>query len=448
MTGGHDQLIRNKWEIGPGDDHKWDRKMRKRAKAVIWEFFRSDIISMYQGQGKYTQTAPNGIFSAVKKETGFELPISTMLNQFRDWGVCIVGRGGGCSVAKVVRQSKNPPSKIPIPRATSEITIDRPHQGTIPHNPPYLDHASSSNLEQCLFLNSNELPPTHHSQQNENQSSHLFGSDPSQASQSAFGPPAIDVENNVQQFEHYWNKVNKVQAYETQLLEQAHKFDNLKQKYLVLQDQKGKEEKINLLLRQHIRHHATELQSLTTTFSTHCLKDNVERILQSLNSPSIDGDRHTSKDSGFFSGGMTNSKHLSVCPQGMYPKRPRDIAMHSSMSADENPNAAAILSPPTVAKRPRTVPDNNATRSTAIDEYHAGFAAPFEATGTAPPQNFEDSSFLLYLNEDQTLMGVQGGDWNNASLPLAPSISLEDNGEFMGSRPADDLGALIYGSSR
>jgi len=46
-----DQMIRDKWVLGDGNEPKWDKDMKTRAKDIFWGFGKVTIQLLYQGSG-------------------------------------------------------------------------------------------------------------------------------------------------------------------------------------------------------------------------------------------------------------------------------------------------------------------------------------------------------------------------------------------------------------
>ena len=232
-------------------------------------------------------------------------------------------------------------------------------------------------------------------------------------------------------------------------------FESLKHENLNLKNQKLEEQKINLILTQHICDHAIKFQNLFTSPTTELKMDDVQNLVQSLNNPVIQVNHPTSRDSGFYSGGRTNSKHLSVDFQhrNTNPKRPRHDAhvqpMGRSVSARQHENPG--LNHAAIAQRPLTEPRSFDMQS-LIGRYEDQTAIP-----AAPVVAEDDVDFGLFLNmsEDNTVRGAQGNGWVDASPSNTQTFASFDtiDGLFQtqtgpyptGSGPASNF---IFGSSR
>lgn len=76
LTGGHKiyQSIRDKWELGSGNDTQWSSTDCERARDILWEFARDTIQALYMGSAGVPPMSNAEISAKIKQDYGFVYP--------------------------------------------------------------------------------------------------------------------------------------------------------------------------------------------------------------------------------------------------------------------------------------------------------------------------------------------------------------------------------------
>jgi DNA-binding transcriptional MerR regulator len=71
-----DQMIRDKWVLGDGNEPKWDKDIKSRAKDIFWGFGKVTIQLLYQGSGSPGDKGMRveHISEKIRADSGFYYP--------------------------------------------------------------------------------------------------------------------------------------------------------------------------------------------------------------------------------------------------------------------------------------------------------------------------------------------------------------------------------------